>query len=161
MKITGKAAPTIFKVMWLTVTPILVIVIMFFSIIGYSKLTYGDYVVSLIRHLFECALFLHQRPLFVPKARFSLRPLFCRIFVSFQVKKGPSTVQSTKFPLQPNSIFGVFNLNRILDHGSFLAITYVISQMVLNLGLNISGFPSNCFAWCRWSAQLNKCILLL
>ena len=52
MKITGKAAPTIFKVMWLTVTPILVIVIMFFSIIGYSKLTYGDYVVSLIESLF-------------------------------------------------------------------------------------------------------------
>lgn len=46
MRITGKKAPIVFKVMWLTITPILVIVIMFFSIIGYTKLTYGDYVVS-------------------------------------------------------------------------------------------------------------------
>ena len=46
MKITGKKAPFVLIVMWLTITPILVIGIMFFSMIGYTKLTYGDYVVS-------------------------------------------------------------------------------------------------------------------
>ena len=46
MRITGKKAPIVLKAMWLTITPILVLGIMFFSMIGYTKLTYGDYVVS-------------------------------------------------------------------------------------------------------------------
>ena len=43
---TGNAPPKIFRVLWLTITPILVGIIMVFSIIGYTKITYGDYNVS-------------------------------------------------------------------------------------------------------------------
>ena len=44
---TGKRPPTVFEWLWWTLTPVLVVVIMVFSIIGYSKITYGDYEVSL------------------------------------------------------------------------------------------------------------------
>lgn len=40
---TGKRPPTVFEWLWWTLTPVLVVVIMVFSIIGYSKITYGDY----------------------------------------------------------------------------------------------------------------------
>ena len=43
---TGKRPPTVFEWLWWTLTPVLVVVIMVFSIIGYSKITYGDYEVS-------------------------------------------------------------------------------------------------------------------
>ena len=43
---TGNAPPKIFRVLWLTITPIVVGIIMVFSIIGYTKITYGDYNVS-------------------------------------------------------------------------------------------------------------------
>ena len=43
---TGIQPPKILKTLWLTVTPILVVIIMIFSIIGYTKITYGDYNVS-------------------------------------------------------------------------------------------------------------------
>ena len=45
---TGKRPPTVFEWLWWTLTPVLVVVIMVFSIIGYSKITYGDYEVSFI-----------------------------------------------------------------------------------------------------------------
>ena len=44
---TGNPPPKIFKALWLTITPILVVIIMVFSIIGYTKITYGDYNVSI------------------------------------------------------------------------------------------------------------------
>ena len=43
---TGIPPPKILKTLWLTVTPILVVIIMIFSITGYTKITYGDYNVS-------------------------------------------------------------------------------------------------------------------
>ena len=47
---TGNAPPKVFRVLWLTITPILVGIIMVFSIIGYTKITYGDYNVSTARN---------------------------------------------------------------------------------------------------------------
>ena len=45
---TGIPPPKILKTLWLTVTPILVVIIMIFSIIGYTKITYGNYNVSIV-----------------------------------------------------------------------------------------------------------------
>ena len=45
-KATGKSVPAVFVFLWWSVTPVLVLVIMVFSIIGYTPITYGEYEVS-------------------------------------------------------------------------------------------------------------------
>ena len=45
---TNVKVPVVFEYMWMTITPILVVVIMVFSLAGYSKITYGDYQVDTI-----------------------------------------------------------------------------------------------------------------
>ena len=45
-KATGKSVPAVFVFLWWSVTPVLVLVIMVFSIVGYTPLTYGEYEVS-------------------------------------------------------------------------------------------------------------------
>jgi len=42
-KATGKSVPAVFVFLWWSVTPVLVLVIMVFSIVGYTPLTYGEY----------------------------------------------------------------------------------------------------------------------
>ena len=46
--VTNVKVPVVFEYMWMTITPILVVVIMVFSLAGYSKITYGDYQVDTI-----------------------------------------------------------------------------------------------------------------
>ena len=46
-KSSGVKTPKVIEYVWKTITPVLVVIIMCFSIVGYKRIEYGDYVVCI------------------------------------------------------------------------------------------------------------------